>query len=266
MVMGILNVTPDSFSDGGKYVDEDRAVARGLQMVDEGVDIIDVGGQSTRPGSQTVGVAVELNRVIPVVSRLAAETSVPISIDTTDASVARAALDAGAAIINDVSALRFDDEMVAVAVERAVPVILMHMQGTPTTMQVAPRYADVMSEVRAFLRERMDYALGRGVDSRLLMVDIGVGFGKLLEHNLTLLGGVAEFLELGVPVVVGHSRKRFLGDLFGLEVDQRDRDTLAVSSYLAGEGVHVLRVHDVGPTRRAVELIHKFKSSAADGG
>jgi len=264
LVMGILNVTPDSFSDGGRYLDANRAVVHGLQMAAEGADIIDVGGQSTRPGSEPVGSRTELERVLPVVAGLADKISVPISIDTTDAEVARGALDAGASIVNDISALRFDEKMAPLVAERGVPLVLMHMQGTPATMQTDPRYKNVISEIKAFLRERLRYASRAGIDPNLIMLDVGIGFGKQLEHNVALLGRIDEFFELERPILVGHSRKRLLGELLDLPLDERDSATLAASSYLASRGVHILRVHQVGPTRKAVELIHHFRSAAAD--
>jgi dihydropteroate synthase len=260
LVMGILNVTPDSFSDGGRYFDADRAIAHGLHLAEEGADVIDVGGQSTRPGSEPVGFEAELERVVPVICELANKLTLPISIDTTQSKVAEAALDAGAAMVNDISALRFDESMADLVAERQVPVVLMHMQGTPADMQIDPRYEDVIGEIKVFLRQRIAFATGHGIKRERIIVDVGIGFGKRLEHNLTLLARISEFCELGLPVLVGHSRKRFLGEFFGLEADQRDQATLAVSTYLAGKGVHMVRVHDVGPTRKAVELIHRLRS------
>lgn len=259
LVMGIVNVTPDSFSDGGQYLDPARAIERGLQLADEGADIIDVGGQSTRPGSEPIGARSELDRVLPVISALAKQLSVPISIDSTESQVAQAALDAGAAIVNDISALRFDEKMAHVVAQRKVPVILMHMLGTPATMQTQPQYDEVIGEIRAFLRERIDFAERNGIDHNLTIIDVGIGFGKRLEDNLALLRLIDTFFELGRPVMVGHSRKRFLGDLFGLNVEQRDQATLTISTYLASKGVHILRVHEPGATRKAVDLIHRLQ-------
>jgi len=258
--MGVLNVTPDSFSDGGAYFDRQKAIAHGLEMIAEGADLIDIGGQSTRPGSEPIGAKAELDRVVPIISELAGKTAVPISIDTTISDVAEAALDAGAAMVNDVSAFRFDDRMAKLVADRRVPAVLMHMQGTPATMQADPRYDDVVAEVKAFLRARLDYASRCGIDRQRMIVDVGIGFGKNLSHNLALLGRIDEFFELGVPVLVGHSRKRFLGELLDLDVTDRDGATAAVSAYLAGKRVHILRVHAVRATRQAAELINRLQS------
>ncbi len=261
LVMGILNVTPDSFSDGGMYAQPHRAVVHGLKMVADGVDIIDIGGQSTRPGSAGVGAAVEIERVVPVIAELVRQVDIPISIDTTESAVAQAALDAGASIINDISALRFDDRMAGVAAGRKVPVILMHMLGTPATMQKDPQYDDVVREIKAFLRERLDYAMKCGIAEDMTIIDVGIGFGKRIEHNVELLSRIDEFFELGRPVLVGHSRKRFLGEMLGLEANERDSATLAASCFLAGKGVHIVRVHDVARTRKAMELYSRFARS-----
>lgn len=261
LVMGILNVTPDSFSDGGTYLDPQQAVAQGLKMVDEGADIIDIGGQSTRPGSEPITAEAERDRVLPVVAELADTIPVPISIDTTESAVAEPCLDAGAAMINDVSAARHDQRLVTVAAERQIPLVLMHMQGTPATMQARPQYTDVVAEIKAFLRERFDHAVRHGVDPKHVILDVGIGFGKRLEHNLALLAHIDEFFDLGPPILVGHSRKRFLGDLLNIDVTDRDAATLAAGTYLAAQRVHIIRVHDVRPTRQAVELIHALRSA-----
>jgi dihydropteroate synthase len=257
LVMGILNVTPDSFSDGGKFSDVEAAVRHGLAM--GGADILDIGGESTRPGSAAVSAEEQIRRVVPVIEKLAGKVTIPISIDTTSAAVAKAALDAGAAIINDISGLRFDSGMAKLAVDRGVPVIIMHMQGLPGTMQESPSYEDVVGEVKDFLRGQVDFAVSEGVAREKIIVDVGIGFGKRLEDNLSLLSRVEEFYELGLPVLVGHSRKSFLGMITGEPAEKRDEATLAVSMFLATKGVHVLRVHEVGSTRRGCEIVEKVR-------
>lgn len=253
-VMGIVNVTPDSFSDGGRFFAADAALEQGLTLVREGAAIVDIGGESTRPGSELVSLDEELRRVIPVIEALAGRVGVPISVDTMKADVARRALAAGAALLNDVSALRYDDEMVDVVAETGCPVCLMHMQGMPKTMQEDPRYDDVVDEVLAFLEERMAFALARGVREEQIMVDPGIGFGKTVAHNLTLLDGLDRFTSLGRPVLLGASRKRFLGAILGAEPSGRTIGTVAttVIGYLAG--AHVFRVHDVKPNFEALRV------------
>jgi dihydropteroate synthase len=253
-VMGIVNVTPDSFSDGGRFFAADAALEQALTLVREGASIVDIGGESTRPGSELVPADEELRRVLPVVEALAGSVGVPISVDTMKAEVARRALAAGAAILNDVSALRFDDAMVDVVAESGAPVCLMHMQGMPKTMQDDPRYDDVVDEVLAFLEDRMTFALERGVREEQIMLDPGIGFGKTVAHNLTLLDGLDRFTELGRPVLLGASRKRFIGAILGSEPSGRTIGTVAttVIGYLAG--AHVFRVHDVKPNFEALRV------------
>lgn len=253
-LMGIINVTPDSFSDGGMFLDPQRAVAHGLRLVDEGADILDVGGESTRPYATAVPVEEELRRVVPVVCELCRRTTVPVSIDTSKAMVARAALDAGAEIVNDVTALRGDPEMLSVVVEYKPGVCLMHMQGTPQTMQDNPHYDDVVGEVREFLRERRDVLIRSGLSSEHICLDPGIGFGKTTAHNLALLRHIGEFHQLGCPLLIGHSRKGFIGKVLGdLSLD-RLAGGLGVSLAVACQGVQVLRVHDVAATRQAMQL------------
>ncbi|MDX6547140.1 MAG: dihydropteroate synthase, partial [Gaiellales bacterium] len=228
-VMGVINVTPDSFSDGGDYLDPTAAIAHGLELVEQGAVLIDIGGESTRPGAQQVPADDELARVIPVIEGLVARTQVPISIDTMKAEVARRALDAGASFVNDVSALRHDPEMARVVAAACVPVCLMHMQGTPRTMQNDPRYADVTGEVAAFLLERARFAEAAGVDRELICVDPGIGFGKTMEHNLTLLRELDQIVALGYPVLIAVSRKRFLGQITGRAERQRTAGTIAAN-------------------------------------
>src|SRR6266581_334958 len=253
-VMGVLNVTPDSFSDGGLFLDPEAAVRRGIELAAEGADVIDVGGESTRPGSDPVPAEVEMDRVVPVIKRLAAEVDVPLSIDTRKPEVARAGLDAGAAIVNDISGGR-DARMLEVVADTGAGLVLMHMLGDPKTMQAEPRYDDVVAEVKAYLGQRVEAAVQAGIDRDRLCVDPGIGFGKKLEHNLELLRNVDAFAELGRPVLVGPSRKSFLGKLLGAEVDDRLEGTAAAVAWLAARGAHILRVHDVREMVRVVRVV-----------
>jgi dihydropteroate synthase len=252
--MGIVNVTPDSFSDGGHFFDADAALAQSLALVREGAAVIDIGGESTRPGSEAVSVDEELRRVMPVVEALAERVGVPISVDTMKAEVARRALAAGAAIINDVSALRYDDQMVDVVAASGRPVCLMHMKGEPKTMQEDPRYDDVVDDVQRFLEERMTFALARGVREDQIMLDPGIGFGKSIEHNLALLRHLDRFAALGRPVVLGTSRKRFLGAILGSAPAERTTGTVATTVIGLLAGAHVFRVHDVRPNFEALRV------------
>jgi dihydropteroate synthase len=255
-VMGVLNVTPDSFSDGGRFLDEEAAVKRGVRMALEGADIIDVGGESTRPGAPPVPAEEELRRVLPVVSRLAGEVEVPISIDTTKAAVARAALQAGASIVNDVSALRFDGEMAGVVAESGAGVVLMHMRGDPRTMQRDPRYDDVVAEVRKFLITSATAAESAGISSEAIAIDPGIGFGKTAGHNLSLLKHLGTLTGLGYPLLVGPSRKSFIGaTLGGLEAGERLEGTAAAVAWAAAEGANIVRVHDVKEMVRVVRMV-----------
>ncbi|QSX77047.1 dihydropteroate synthase [Agrilutibacter solisilvae] len=253
-VMGIVNVTPDSFSDGGAHATTEEAVAHGLRLVGEGADMLDVGGESTRPGAQPVDVEEELRRVIPVIRRLAAETGVPVSVDTSKPEVMRAAVDAGAGLINDVHALRREGAL-GTAAALGVPVVLMHMHGEPGSMQDAPQYDDVVAEVHRFLVERIFAAEMAGIDKRRIVVDPGFGFGKTLAHNLALLAQLQRFTELGVPVLAGLSRKKSIGDITGREAPQ-DRVHGSVAAHLvaAQRGARILRVHDVAATVDAVKV------------
>ncbi len=250
--MGIVNVTPDSFSDGGRHATVDAAVAHARQLVDGGADMLDVGGESTRPGAEPVGAEEERNRVVPVIAALAERTTVPISIDTTKAAVAAAALDAGASVVNDVSGLALDPAMVPLCADRGCGVVAMHMVGTPRTMQDDPRYDDVLAEVGAYLAARLDALEAAGVKREAVVLDPGVGFGKTAAHNLALLRGVPTLKRLGRPALIGHSRKRFLKALLGREVEERTAGTLGVSVALAGLGTDWLRVHDVAAVRDAI--------------
>ena len=253
-VMGIVNVTPDSFSDGGLYLDPGAAVGHGRRLAAEGADLLDVGGESTRPGAAAVDAAEELERIAPVVAALAGDVGGPgVSIDTSKAAVAAAALDAGAVWVNDVTALRGDPELAALCAERGCEVVLMHMLGSPRTMQDDPRYDDVVDDVRAFLAERIEAAVAAGVDERRILVDPGIGFGKTVDHNLELLRRLGELRELGRPFVGGASRKRFLGAITGREVDRRGGGTAAANVLALAAGADVFRVHDVAETRAALD-------------
>jgi dihydropteroate synthase len=252
--MGIVNVTPDSFSDGGRFVDPDAAAAHGRRLIEDGADIVDIGGESTRPGSDPVPADEERRRVVPVVERLAAASSVPVSIDTRKAEVAAAALEAGAAIVNDVSAGR-DPEMFAVVRERTAAMVLMHMKGEPKTMQEAPHYDDVVGEVHEFLRERIEAAAFGGIDPERVAIDPGIGFGKDLEQNLTLMHRIDALLDLGRPVVVGPSRKRFIGSLLDLPENERVEGTAGAVAWMVARGAHVVRVHDVKQIVRVVRVV-----------
>jgi len=254
LVMGILNVTPDSFSDGGRYVRSHEAVKHGRDLAVEGADLIDVGGESTRPGSDRVSAAEEKDRVLGVIGELAAELDVPVSIDTQKAEVAEAALDAGAEMINDVSALRTDPDIAALASERGVPVCLMHMQGRPRTMQMNPCYDDVVGDIIAWLRERIEFAERAGICGDKIIVDPGFGFGKTLQHNLELLRRLHEFHSLGRPILVGTSRKSMLGAILAVDLDDRLNGTLATVACAVMAGAHMVRVHDVRPAREVMAV------------
>jgi dihydropteroate synthase len=253
-IMGVLNVTPDSFSDGGHFFAATDALAQGLVLVREGAALVDIGGESTRPGSEPVSKDEELRRIVPVVEALAERVGVPISVDTMKAEVARRALAAGAALINDVSALRFDPEMVEVIAEAGCPVCIMHMHGEPKTMQDDPRYGDVVDDVLRFLEERMACALAQGLREDQLMVDPGIGFGKTVDHNLALLRDLHRFTTLGRPVVLGTSRKRFLGAILGAEPTARAVGTVVTTVVGLLAGAHVFRVHDVKPNFEALRV------------
>ena len=254
LLMGIINVTPDSFSDGGAFLKTEQAVEHALQLVEDGADILDIGGESTRPYSAPVPAQDESDRVLPVITRLTAQTDVPISIDTSKAAVARAGIGAGAEIINDVTGLEGDPEMVAVAAEAGAGVCAMHMQGTPQTMQDDPHYDDVVEEILQYLRARRDGLVAAGIDAERICLDPGIGFGKTHQHNLTLLAGCGRFHALNCPLLVGHSRKGFIGKVLGEKGADRAAATIGVSLALAGQGVQILRVHDVRTVRDALVL------------
>ncbi len=252
-VMGIVNVTPDSFSDGGRYATVDAAIAHAEQMAREGADIIDVGGESTRPGAHGVSASVEISRVAPVIRALAGALTTPISIDSSKPEVMRAAVEAGASIINDVRALR-EPGALETAAELEVTVCLMHMQGEPRTMQEAPQYVDVVSEVEAFLRDRLDVCEAAGIDRRRIIVDPGFGFGKTAEHNLQLLASLDRFTALGAPLMVGLSRKATIGALTGRPIDERAVGSAVAAVMAVERGAAIVRVHDVAATRDALAV------------
>ena len=259
--MGVLNVTPDSFSDGGKFFGTEAAVERGLQIAAEGADIIDIGGESTRPGAEPISEKEELKRVIPVIEKLRAKIDIPISIDTSKSAVARAALDAGAAMINDVTAGRGDEKMFALAATQNAALVLMHMQGEPRTMQKNPQYGDVVREVADFFRQRYSRALESGVDPMTLAFDPGIGFGKTLEHNLSLLRNLEQLRVHDRPLAVGVSRKSFLGKLMdGSEMSDRLAPTVAFTAILRERGADIIRVHDVKENIAALRIAEEMQS------
>jgi len=262
-LMGILNTTPDSFSDGGRFLEEDTAVTGALEMAREGAAIVDIGGESTRPGSDPVSLDEELRRVMPVLERLVASSPAPVSVDTMKAEVARRALVAGAAMINDVSAFRHDADMAAVVAEGGCPVCLMHMQGLPKTMQDDPRYDDVVDDVMAFLEERMEYAVGAGVAEEQIALDPGIGFGKTAAHNLRLLKDLDRLTALGRPVVLGASRKRFIGAVLGAAPDCRIMGTVSTTVMGLERGAAVFRVHDVRANYEALRVAQAIMEADA---
>jgi dihydropteroate synthase len=255
MIMGVLNVTPDSFSDGGEHFSTDKAIAHGLQMSAEGAQIIDVGGESTRPGAEPISAEEEAHRVVPVIKKLQERTDAFISIDTSKVAVATAALAAGASIVNDVTGGRGDEEMMPLIARRGAAFIIMHMQGTPSTMQSAPHYVDVVSEVADFFRQQYTRALECGIDAMAIAFDPGIGFGKTLEHNLELLGNLARLRPNDRPIVVGASRKAFLGKLVGCsKLSDRVIPTVAVTALLRSRGADIFRVHDVKENLAALRV------------
>jgi dihydropteroate synthase len=260
-VMGVLNITPDSFSDGGVHFDAEVAVAAGLRMVEDGADMLDVGGESTRPGSEPVPVFEEIARVVPVIERLVSRADVPISVDTRKPEVAAAALEAGASIVNDVSAGTFDDTMFGVVKGSGAGMVLMHMRGTPATMQQLTDYKDVVGEVKAFLAERIEAAVSSGIERERLAVDPGLGFAKNFQQSLLLMKRNDVFAELGRPVLVGPSRKSFIGLVTGTEVDQRVVGTAGAVAWLASHGAHIVRVHDVKEMVRAVRVVDAIRGA-----
>lgn len=259
LVMGILNVTPDSFYTRGRSLDSDKVIEVGLRMIEDGADILDVGGESSRPGADPVSATQELNRILPVVERLRASTSVPISIDTTKACVAKEALQAGANIINDISALRSDPDMARTIAAAHAKVILMHMQGTPQTMQNNPHYQDVVSEVHDFLMQRVEVAQQAGIPKSNIVLDPGIGFGKRLEDNLALLRELSKLVSCGYPVLIGLSRKSFLGLLLDEPASERLEGTIAANAIAIVHGASIIRVHDVKEGRRTADVAIRLR-------
>ena len=254
-IMGIINVTPDSFSDGGKYANVEAAVMRAKQMVADGADIIDIGGESSRPGAEPISANEECRRVVPVVQALAEQFQIPISVDTYKAEVAYEALSAGACVINDITALHGDPNMCQIVADAQAGVILMHMQGVPATMQKAPTYQNVVLEVHAWLTEVASQAVDRGIDSSRIMIDPGIGFGKTFDHNLEILHNLIQFRGIGYPLLVGVSRKKFIGQILDLPVHQREEGTAATVAWSIINGANVVRVHDVAKMKQVVQVI-----------
>jgi dihydropteroate synthase len=254
LIMGIVNVTPDSFYDGGRYADPDAAVAHAVALVEQGADILDIGAESTRPGAAPISEQEEIDRLIPVVSAVARRVRLPISVDTTKARVAELAIAAGASIINDVSALRFDPGMAGVIARSDAAVVLMHMQGTPRTMQQAPHYSDVVGEIREFFRERMQVAERAGISESRIVLDPGIGFGKLLVHNLDILAHLSSFAMLNRPLLIGVSRKGFIGQLVDRPAAEREWGTAAAVALAVDRGAQILRVHDVAMMADVVKV------------
>ncbi len=253
-IMGILNVTPDSFSDAGLFFKKDSAIKRLYKLLEDGADIIDIGGESTRPGAKPVSLKEELNRIIPVIKQCAKRIAVPISIDTYKSEVAKAALESGASMVNDISGLRYDVNMAKVAAEYKVPVVIMHIKGTPQNMQKNPQYKNLFAEIIASLKESIKIAHKAGIKNNKIIIDPGIGFGKTVKHNLLILKNLAKFKTLGYPILAGPSRKSFIGKVLGLEVDGRLPGTLASSAIAIQNGASILRVHDVKEVCLAAKL------------
>jgi dihydropteroate synthase len=259
--MGIINVTPDSFSDGGRFLDTGAAVAHALKLVSEGADIIDIGGESTRPGAEEVLLDDELARVIPVIEKLRAVSNIPISVDTYKSAVARAAVDKGADLINDISGLRFDPAMAETAASLKVPVVVMHMKGEPKSMQTDPVYENLIEEMYTYFEESIGIAEKAGILRDKIIIDPGIGFGKTFPHNFSILRNLRRFSDLGLPILVGASRKSFLGSLSSAEADDRLVESLAAAVIAASNGAHFVRVHDVAATRRVLRLCDAVRNA-----
>jgi dihydropteroate synthase len=260
--MGIVNVTPDSFSDGGRFLDMPGAIEHCRRLAADGADLLDVGGESTRPGAPVVLASEEIRRVVPVIEAVAGELGLPVSIDTSKTAVARAALDAGASIINDVTA-GADDGMLELAAERGVPIVLMHMKGTPRTMQHDPRYGDVVAEIGDFLSARRDAAVEAGVAPAHVIVDPGIGFGKTVAHSLELIDRLPDLVALGQPILVGPSRKSFIGAALGVEVGERLIGTATTVAACVFGGAHIVRVHDVAEMRQVCDIVDAMRETGA---
>jgi dihydropteroate synthase len=262
LVMGIVNVTPDSFSDGGLFFDKDAAIAHGEALAAQGADIIDVGGESTRPFSESVPLAEEIRRVVPVVEGLASRLSIPLSIDTYKAEVARHAIEAGASMVNDIGALRLDPGMGGVVADAGLPVVLMHMKGTPKAMQIDPHYEDVLGEVKGFLAQAIERAERAGIDRARIIADPGIGFGKTVIHNLLLIKHLSSFRTLGVPILLGPSRKSFITKILGSGEERREVGTQAAVAAAVRQGVDIVRVHDVERTKQTLRVLEAIQDPA----
>lgn len=263
LVMGVLNVTPDSFYDGGQYHKLDDAVAQGLRMAEAGADIIDVGGESTRPYSNLLSIDEELKRVIPVIEALSKEVALPVSIDTYKSEVAKRALEAGAAMVNDISAMRFDPSMGNVVAATGVPIVLMHMKGEPKNMQISPVYDDLLGEIVDFLRRAAEKAVSMGIRRDLIIIDPGIGFGKSFDDNLMILRELQRFSSLGYPILAGTSNKSFIGHVLGLPVESRDTGTMATIAAAVMNGAHIIRAHNVRAAKETVTIIDAIKAAAS---
>jgi len=263
LVMGVLNITPDSFYDGGRYHKSDDAVAQAHRMAEEGADIIDIGGESTRPYSRPLSVEEELERVLPVIETLSREIDLPISIDTYKSEIALRALEAGAAMVNDISAMRFDPAMGKIVAAAGVPIVLMHMKGTPQNMQVNPTYEDLLGDIMEFLHGAAEKAISMGITRDLIIIDPGIGFGKSFDDNLVLLRELWKFSSLGHPVLVGTSNKSFIGHVLGLPVESRDTGTMATIAVAVMNGAHIIRAHNVKAAKETVTIIDAIRSGAS---
>jgi dihydropteroate synthase len=261
LIMGVLNVTPDSFSDGGQFIDPGAAIDRAQQMIAEGADLIDIGGESTRPGAPYVGEDEEIKRIRPILNVLGKHTNIPLSIDTRKAAVAQVALELGAVMVNDVSALQDDPRMAQLVQESNAGVILMHRQGHSAIMQKDPHYDDVVGEIKSFLAERVSMAQSMGIPADHIIVDPGIGFGKTLNHNLKILANIGEFLQLGQPVLIGLSRKAFIGELTGKPVGERETGNAAALATAVWQGAHILRIHEVGAMKDAIRMAQALRNS-----
>jgi dihydropteroate synthase len=259
LVMGVLNVTPDSFSDGGKFFPREKAVAHGILMAEQGADIVDVGGESSRPFSEPVSLQEELDRIIPVIEALKKRIESVISVDTTKAQVAREAITAGAGLINDISALRFDPDMTGVVASSKLPVILMHMKGTPEDMQKNPFYSEIITEIVRFFHERIEHAVSSKIPKDRIILDPGIGFGKTFDHNLQIINRLKDFVHLGRPILLGTSRKAFIGKIVGQEMDQRELGTAATVAIGVYNGAKIIRVHDVAVAKQIIAMADAIK-------
>lgn len=251
-LMGILNITPDSFSDGGLYYNKKRAVKRGLQLIEQGADILDIGGESSRPGSDPITAEEEKNRILPVISEIRKHTDAFISVDTTKSDVLKSALNEGADILNDISGMRFDPKILELASEKNIPVVIMHMKGTPKNMQKGPKYENVIEEIKSFLKKRVKTAIKTGIKKNKIIIDPGIGFGKRLKDNLRIIGNLSSLNGLDLPILIGVSRKSFIGNLLNISPDQRIEGTIASSLISILQGAHILRSHDVAALKKAI--------------